>query len=60
MYHPEPDIFFPGQGQAKLRNEAKAVCLQCPVRKECHDAADRQGEMYGIWAAETKKQYRKS
>ena len=29
--------------------EAKKVCLACPVRTECLDAAVRRGEQYGIW-----------
>lgn len=29
--------------------EAKRVCLACPVRTRCLDAAVERGEQYGVW-----------
>jgi len=29
--------------------EAKRVCLACPVRSRCLDAAVERGEQYGVW-----------
>ena len=29
--------------------EAKRVCLACPVRARCLDAAVERGEQYGVW-----------
>jgi WhiB family transcriptional regulator, redox-sensing transcriptional regulator len=29
--------------------EAKRVCLACPVRRQCLDAAVERGEQYGVW-----------
>jgi WhiB family transcriptional regulator, redox-sensing transcriptional regulator len=29
--------------------EAKRVCLSCPVRTRCLDAAVERGEQYGVW-----------
>lgn len=28
---------------------AKRVCLECPVRRRCLDAAVERGEQYGVW-----------
>lgn len=30
-------------------NEAKRICLACPVRATCLDTAVERGEQYGIW-----------
>lgn len=30
-------------------SEAKRICLGCPVRTRCLDAAVERGEQYGIW-----------
>lgn len=45
-----PDLFFPeaGPGLDNHGTEAKAVCVECPVRVECLDEAVRNGEL-GIW-----------
>ncbi|MFZ4516969.1 MAG: WhiB family transcriptional regulator [Microthrixaceae bacterium] len=29
--------------------DAKRICLACPVRTDCLDAAVERGEQYGIW-----------
>ena len=29
--------------------QAKTICLSCPVRTRCLDAAVERGEQYGIW-----------
>lgn len=29
--------------------DAKRVCLSCPVRRRCLDAAVERGEQYGVW-----------
>ena len=30
-------------------SDAKRICLSCPVRARCLDAAVERGEQYGIW-----------
>lgn len=30
-------------------NDAKRLCLACPVRGRCLDAAVERGEQYGVW-----------
>ena len=42
-----PDLFFPEPGEPDGR--ARAVCLPCPVRRECYELARARGEEHGIW-----------
>ena len=52
---PETALFFP-PSTTERRDErdarerrAKAICVQCPVRRECLDYALGVGEIHGIW-----------
>ncbi|NIJ14311.1 WhiB family redox-sensing transcriptional regulator [Saccharomonospora amisosensis] len=47
----DPEVFFPepGPGMADRIAAAQRVCAGCPVRKQCRDYAQRQGERHGIW-----------
>jgi WhiB family transcriptional regulator, redox-sensing transcriptional regulator len=52
---PETALFFP-PSTTERRDErdarerrAKAICVQCPVRRECLDYALGVGEVHGIW-----------
>ncbi len=48
----DPELFFPvGTSGPALRqtDEAKSVCLRCPVRSECLAWAFRHGAEVGIW-----------
>lgn len=42
-----PDVFFPIRGEPSA--EAKAICVDCPVRVECLGYAVRWGITHGIW-----------
>ena len=42
-----PDLFFPHNGENN--EEAKAVCIECPVQQECLDYAVSQSGLMGIW-----------
>lgn len=45
----DPDFMFPvGKASAQER-EAKAVCHQCPVRKQCKTYALNNREEFGVW-----------
>lgn len=51
----DPQIFFPDEGQTKqertqLREQAKAVCSGCPVKKQCREQASARSEKFGVWA----------
>lgn len=43
----DPEVFFPDEDAPS--RAAKAVCLRCPVRMECLDAALDRDELFGIW-----------
>ena len=42
-----PELFYPGQGESVA--EARAVCEECPVRRECLSTALARPEMFGVW-----------
>jgi WhiB family redox-sensing transcriptional regulator len=43
----DPEAWFPERGEPS--RAAKAVCLRCPVRTDCLDAALERDELFGIW-----------
>jgi WhiB family transcriptional regulator, redox-sensing transcriptional regulator len=48
----DPDLFFPvGSGGPAMRQtlRAKAVCAQCPVRRECLEWALDTHQPHGVW-----------
>lgn len=51
-------IFFPERGQNKEGNEAKRICVSCPVRKPCLDYAVRNNQDIGIWGGLNEKERR--
>jgi WhiB family transcriptional regulator, redox-sensing transcriptional regulator len=59
--HAEPDLFFPiGTTGPALRqvDEAKRVCLACPVRTPCLHWALSQEILSGIWGGTTEDERR--
>lgn len=61
----DPDLFFPiGRGSldsgpvAIQTDEAKAVCRQCPVAKQCLQWAVDAGPVEGIWGGTTEGERR--
>jgi WhiB family redox-sensing transcriptional regulator len=53
-----PDVFFHPEGERgpARRNRdstAKAVCMSCPVLKNCREHALQVREPYGVWGAMT-------
>jgi WhiB family transcriptional regulator, redox-sensing transcriptional regulator len=55
----DPDLFFPisaaARNQAQV-DEAKTVCADCPVRRECLHFAIRTQQMHGIWGGLTEEE----
>lgn len=54
-------IFFPVgvTGQAAVQIEdAKAVCVECPVRQECLEYAITTNQEYGIWGGTSEEERR--
>jgi WhiB family redox-sensing transcriptional regulator len=43
----DPEIFFPPSESPAA--EARQICAQCPVRRQCLAYAVTAGEPYGIW-----------
>ena len=64
------DLFFPvgsSMKAMKQANEAKAICMECPVVTECLEYAIRTNQDSGIWGGTTederksiRRQYRKT
>lgn len=52
---PDPEIFFPGRGPGEA-DAAKAVCADCPVRRECLQYALRAPEEHGVWGGLDEKE----
>lgn len=53
----DPDIWFPSAGQSAQARLAIELCLQCPVRIECLEAAlTAEEEEHGIWGGTTMKE----
>jgi WhiB family transcriptional regulator, redox-sensing transcriptional regulator len=52
---PETALFFPPanaerrEDRDRRESRAKAICRECPVRRECLDHALQVGESHGIW-----------
>lgn len=52
----DPEIFIPVNEEEENADQAKRVCRQCPVRRECFDA--HRDEKIGIWGGTTTKERR--
>lgn len=54
--HADPDLFFPissaGRAAAQIA-EAKAICAQCPVIRDCLAFTRENPWLSGIWAGTT-------
>ena len=55
--HPEPDLWYAGDGDHVARTEAVRICGHCPVRAEC--LTDGMYEDFGIWGGMTLRQRRR-
>lgn len=55
----DPEHFFPeGRDQAYLAKEAKRICLDCPILRECRDWALTRHEEFGVWGGLSDKDRR--
>lgn len=52
----DPDAFFPEQGGSS--RQAKAICTQCPVRRECLTYALDNAERFGVWGGYSERERR--
>ncbi len=57
----DPELFFPigttGPAATQI-DEAKAVCMQCPVRMECLEWALATGQDAGVWGGLSEEERR--
>jgi WhiB family transcriptional regulator, redox-sensing transcriptional regulator len=52
----DPDLFFPISASGRSLPQitrAKAICANCPVRRECLEFAQANDPIYGIWGGTT-------
>lgn len=49
-------LFFPADGDDAGAARAKAICWQCPVRKDCVAYALPDPNLHGVWGASTDDQ----
>jgi len=50
----DPDVFFHPEGERggerrRRQRRAKALCAECPVRRQCLRHAMKLPEAYGVW-----------
>ena len=57
----DPELFFPvgttGPAAAQI-DDAKAICMQCPVRLECLEWALATGQDAGVWGGMSEEERR--
>jgi WhiB family transcriptional regulator, redox-sensing transcriptional regulator len=57
----DPELFFPisSSGQSMAQEaEAKAICAECPVRRECLAFALRTHQAHGVWGGMSEQERR--
>ena len=55
----DPDLWFPGHGDAFTVVYAKQVCATCVVRDACLEYALAAGEKFGIWGGKSERERRR-
>lgn len=53
----DPDIFYPVSDEDA--EEAKAICMQCPVQRACLEWALGNREREGVWGGATERERRR-
>ena len=53
----EPETFFPEKGGST--REAKRICAECHVQRECLDYALANDERFGIWGGLSERERRR-
>lgn len=51
------ELFYPVRGESS--DEAKEVCMVCPVAPECLGFAVRNGERFGVWGGTSERERRR-
>jgi WhiB family transcriptional regulator, redox-sensing transcriptional regulator len=53
----ETDLFF--SYDEEMVEQARAICENCPVRRECLETALADSNLYGVWGGFTKAERRR-
>jgi WhiB family redox-sensing transcriptional regulator len=51
----EPELFFPTSRNDSAK-DAKRICRNCPVQRECAQSARDNGEEFGVWGGRTEQE----
>lgn len=51
-------FYAAGRGSTTQVQQAKRICANCPVKKECADYAITHGEYYGVWGGMSQQELR--
>ena len=52
----DPELFYPGPGEAQKVRVARAVCRSCPVQERCREFALSLRDPFGIFGGTTPKE----
>ena len=55
----DPEIFYPPSESDEAAEEAKAVCMVCPVREPCLEHAITAREKQGVWGGLNERERRR-
>lgn len=53
----DPEVFFPEKGGSS--REAKRICAECSVQRECLEYALENDERFGIWGGLSERERRR-
>jgi WhiB family redox-sensing transcriptional regulator len=55
----DPEVFYPPSDLDEAADEAKAICVICPVREPCLEHAIVARERQGVWGGLTERERRR-
>lgn len=54
--HPNPDLWYPEEGDTYGEEAAIAQCRTCPIRRKCLSHAMVNDEEFGVWGGKTREE----
>jgi WhiB family redox-sensing transcriptional regulator len=55
----DPEVFYPVSDDDEAAEEAKSICILCPVREPCLEFALTTREKDGVWGGLTERERRR-
>jgi len=55
----DPEVFYPASDDDEAAEEAKSICVLCPVREPCLEHALSTREKDGVWGGLTERERRR-